>query len=57
MYHNPTPGIAAGIGGGTLAHTGGGFSPMMALWIALAAFALVAAGAAAVRTARHVRSG
>lgn len=57
MYHNPSPAIGAGIGGGVLAHTGGGMTPMMALWIALAAFALIAAGAALARTVRHATKG
>jgi predicted MFS family arabinose efflux permease len=59
MYDNTLPGIATGtgIGGGVLAHTGAGFTPLMALYLALAAFALIAGGAALTRTFRHVRSG
>lgn len=57
MYHNTLPGVATGTGAGVLAHTGGGFTPLTALWLALAAFALIAGGAALTRTYRHARSG
>lgn len=57
MYHNPTPSIAAGTGVGALAHTGASFTPLMALYLALAAFALIAGGAAVIRTVRHTWSG